>query len=111
MTREEINKISLFEPHCFETVEEEIWYQMGCIDGLEAADKEPNTSALWHDASEEPKKGELILVEVVNTIPESKDIRYFVEYAAEWVLNCIKTEGFKCRWAYISDLLPKGGEE
>lgn len=68
-------------------------------------------SQVWHDVSEEPKKGELILVEVVNTIPESKDIRYFVEYAAEWVLNYIKTEGFKCRWAYISDLLPKGGEE
>ena len=66
--------------------------------------------SIWNDESEEPKKGELILVEVVNTIPESKDIRYFVEYAAEWVLNCIKTEGFKCRWAYISDLLPKGGD-
>lgn len=68
-------------------------------------------SQVWHDASEEPKKGELILVKVVNTIPEKNEVRYFVEYVEEWIVGLMKTEGFKCHWAYISDLLPKGGTQ
>lgn len=68
-------------------------------------------SQVWHDASEEPEKGELILVEVMNTIPKKNEVRYFVECVEEWVVNLMKTEGFQTRWAYISDLLPKGGEE
>ena len=55
MTREEINKFSGVEPYCFETDREEDWYKMGCIDGLEAADAEPNIRRLWHNPSEEPQ--------------------------------------------------------
>lgn len=66
-------------------------------------------SQVWHAASEEPKNGEFILVEVVNTIPTRNDTRYFIEYSEEWMVKLMKTDGFKCRWAYIKDLLPKGG--
>lgn len=68
-------------------------------------------SQVWHDASEEPEKGELILVEVMNTIPEKNEVRYFVEYVEEWIVGLMKTDGFQCRWVYISDLLPKGGTQ
>lgn len=60
MTREEIEKFSEVEPYCFETDREARYYdigcyKMGCIDGLKAADAEPNLESLYHDASEEPK--------------------------------------------------------
>ena len=42
MTREEIEKLLVVEPYCLETDEEERWYKIGCIDGLNAADTEPN---------------------------------------------------------------------
>lgn len=67
-------------------------------------------SQVWHDASEEPEEGKLILVEVVNTMPNKNEVRYFIEYVEEWIVGLMKTEGFKCRWAYISDLLPKGDD-
>ena len=51
MTREEIDKLSAVEPYCFETNREERWYEIGCIDGLKAADAEPNLERLWHDVS------------------------------------------------------------
>ena len=54
MTREEIEKLWVVEPYCLETDEEERWYKIGCIDGLNAADTEPNLESLWHDACEEP---------------------------------------------------------
>ena len=79
--------------------------------GAEWSDNNPDLLSLWHDASEEPEKGELILVEVVNTIPKNNEVRYYVEYVEEWIVGLMKTEGFQCRWAYISDLLPKGGEK
>lgn len=81
------------------------------IDGVQWADENPNLESLWHYAiEEEPKKGEYILVEVVNTLIPN-EIGYHVEYVEEWMINLMKTEGFKCRWAYINDLLPKGGEK
>lgn len=101
MTREEINKISLFEPYCFETVGEEIWYQMGCIDGLEAADKEPNTSALWHDASEEPNENTDILF--ISKNGNVHKVSKVDNSLYSWLTD---NKGIK-RWAYIYDLLPK----
>lgn len=106
MTREEIEEFSGVELNCFETDREEDWYKIGCIDGLKAADAEPNLASLWHDASEEPKgdnweiicqneKGECYLE------CKADSMRLPVtwgEYAA--IKRIIK-------WAYISDLLPK----
>ena len=87
---------------------------MRCYDAVlhevEIADEHPKN--IWHDANEEePKKGEYILVEVVNTLTPNNETGHFVEYADKWIVNTMKIEGFKCRWAYIDDLLPKGGEQ
>lgn len=110
MTRDEIEKISAVEAYCFETDREERWYEIGCIDGLKAADAEPNLESLWHDASEEPKDGTHILME------------YSFTYFKEYVGYHVKYDGpgswdkfRKCygitRWVDISDLLPKGGKK
>lgn len=77
--------------------------------GAKWADQHPDNA--WHDASETPKKNKLILVEVVNTLTPDNEIRYYVEYVEDWIVNIMKTEGFQVRWAYITDLLPKGGEQ
>ena len=63
-----------------------------------------NLNDVWHDASEEPqesmnilclsKKGSINLVSNIN----------------EWLYNWLKNESNLDKWAYISDLLPKGGE-
>lgn len=114
MTREEINEFNPIEPYCFETDGEERWYQIGCIDGLDAADKEPNTSVLWHKPNDKPEEGELIVC--VDTDCEwhtgSFDRMGNGEgYYAVWdycILQCY-WEDVKM-WAYAKDLLPKGGE-
>ena len=79
------------------------------IDGAKWADEHPIN--VWHNASEEPKEEELILLEVINTLSEGDEVKYFIEYSRKWVVDSMKTKGFKCRWAYIEDLLPKGGEK
>lgn len=77
--------------------------------GAKWADKHPIN--VWHYANKEPEKHSPILIEVINTLTSQNEIRYYIEYVEEWVIGLMKTEGFKCRWAYIKDLLPKGGEE
>ena len=85
------------------------FYIKGFIEGAKWADTHP---VIWHDVSEEePKKEEFILVEVIDTLTPNSEIGYYVEYVSEWLLDSMKTEGFKCRWAYISDLLPKGDKK
>lgn len=66
-----------------------------------------NLSQVWHDANEEPEKDKLVIIEVVNSLTPKNEIGYYVEYTEDWVVNSMKTEGFKCRWVYIDDLLPK----
>lgn len=67
-------------------------------------------SKIWHDASEEPKEGTHILME------------YSFMYFKEYIGYHVKYDGLgswgkfrKCsgitRWAYIDDLLPKGGKK
>lgn len=72
---------------------------------------EEQIANLWHDASETPKKNRYILIEVVITLTPKNVIGYYVEYTENTVVKIMKTEGFRCRWAYISELLPKGGKE
>lgn len=106
MTRKEIEKILAEEPYCFETDREEIWYEIGCVEGLRAADAEPNLASLWHNASEEPQG-------------DNYKILCVDDYDLSWVekrANIVGLhnnwdeytviEGVKM-WAYISDLLPK----
>ena len=107
MTREEIEKISVAEPYCFESDREEDWYKIGCTDGLKAADAEPNLESLWHDVNEKPKNGQWFLAQIgdnafdtfIMAMDKNKDWR-------KW------SKGINIkRWAHISDLLPKGGKK
>lgn len=62
-------------------------------------------SQVWHEAKEEPKKGEWILGEYQGDIYQT----YLCGYVdCEWSSY---VEVFSLiRWAYIKDLMPKGGE-
>lgn len=116
MTREEIEEFSGVELNCFETDREEDWYKIGCIDGLEAADAEPNLESLWHEVSEEPELNQWFLAQIgddafdtfIMAMDKNEDWR-------KW------SKGINLkRWTYIRDLLPeqfgipnklKGGEK
>ena len=105
MTREEIEKISTVGPYCFKTDREKRWYEIGCIDGLAAADEEPNLERIWHDAGEEPRCNELLLGEDTDGF----SIYKWCGQEDNWESFVNKT-GLS-RWAYIDDLLPKGGKK
>ena len=106
MTREEIEKLSVVEPYRFESYFEERWYEVGCIDGLKAADAEPNLEILWHDASEEPQcEYEFICQDTLGNVwltDRRANETGWEEYAA---CECI------VHWAYVSDITPKGGKK
>ena len=106
MTRDEIEEFSGVELNCFETDREEDWYKIGCIDGLKAADTEPNLASLWHGAHEEPKgdNWKILCVDVYDKCWVDNRVNAFLlhnkwdEYAA---IELVKM------WAYIDDLLYK----
>ena len=109
MTREEIEKLSVVEPYRFESQFEEIWYKVGCIDGLEAADAEPNLEILWHNAVEEPKGDYIILCDGLDNLQWVENYQHIDMFYANWkdyvdAFNVI-------RWAYVKDLVPKGGKK
>lgn len=67
-------------------------------------------SKIWHDASEEPKKGTHILME--------DDFLHSKEYKSHKIgdslvnnWDTLKKFYRISRWAYIKELLPKGGEK
>ena len=76
------------------------------LHGTEFADNNPDLSALWHDA---------------NIVPsENKGITYLTKNNKLGVFNSIKSNNWDwyvsgkysiIKWAYSSDLLPKGGEK
>lgn len=74
--------------------------------GAMFADKNPDLSSLWHDASEEPHENGWILLQfstdVYDTLELPRDVGVWLDF--------VKMRNF-VRWAYISDLLPKGGEK
>ena len=110
MTREEIEKISVSKPYRFESHFEKIWYEVGCIDGLKAADAEPNLNSIWHDAIEEPlDEYEIICIDTLGNVwltNRKEDMKY---HQTGW-LECTMCECI-VKWAYVKDLLPKGGEK
>lgn len=85
---------------------EELWYEKGCVDGLNAADAEPNLESFWHDVSEEPTNYSTQIV-----YQDKSDICWFAsqlqwfEYRWDW--KRFVDDHQMVRWAYISDLLPK----
>ena len=108
MTREEIEEFSGVEPNCFETDREEDWYKIGCIDGLEAADAEPNLESLWHDAREFPNKALPIIVEIDDDIEHSYEVISINETDEKFWEYLVSDRDITI-WAYVKDLLPKGG--
>lgn len=96
MTREEIEKIGAVGHYCFKTDREKRWYEIGCIEGLAAADEEPKENSK---------------IAIVDTKGEFWIIDYFSEYFYERGLYgwdfCKENYNLKI-WAYIDDLLPKG---
>lgn len=71
--------------------------------GAKWADKHPKN--VWHDASEEPRPNELMLG------IDSDGVSLYKWYEQEDSWDSFVTITELSRWAYISDLLPKGGEE
>lgn len=108
MTREE--EIKQVANACFEDVE----YYFSFITGAEWADEHPDLSSLWHDSSEEP---EPITMQIIY-YSESLDyccIDYpnylIIKYGGAemtWETSVLRNRITK--WAYVSDILPKGGE-
>lgn len=78
------------------------------LHGVEWADEHPVD--VWHDVSEEPSEYKYILFEYIS---KQRELKYFAQYVTKNTYGMLQEfERFgKCRWAYISDLLPKGGEK
>lgn len=75
-------------------------------EGAKWADNHPKN--VWHDTDDMPKSNSWILIQ--NDKYEYDTLNIKSEYIrSSWVSTC-KVFRYK-RWAYISDLLPKGGEK
>lgn len=77
------------------------------LHGVAWADKHPIN--IWHQASEVPENGAHILMEC--KLLDSKEFKsYNIDYKGVVNWEVLKRYFGISRWAYISDLLPKGGE-
>ena len=85
---------------------EQILRQNAC-DGLGVTYAEPNLKSLWHDPSEEPKLDQWFLAQIGDDAFDTFIMA--MDKNKKW-RNWCKGINIK-RWAYISDLLPKGGEK
>ena len=67
MTREDIEQLNVLVPYCFETDQEEHWYNIGLKHGLEIADEHPKLP--WISVKEDLpcNHKELIVIENVCT--------------------------------------------
>lgn len=64
-------------------------------------------SQVWHDANEKPRTKEWLLVQFDE---DDYDTLYFVILSIDMWCDWCKTYHV-IQWAYISDMLPKGGEK
>ena len=77
------------------------------LQGAEWSDKHPKN--VWHDACEEPQDNYIVLCDGLDNLQWVENCQHIDIYYANWQ-NYV--EAFKVnRWAYIKDLLPKGGEQ
>ena len=75
--------------------------------GAKWADKHPNLDSLWHEPSEEPKDETHILIEY-DYLGSKELLSYNIgDGLVNW--ERLKKNCGISRWAYISDILPKGG--
>ena len=101
MTREEerIKQIEQFASQCYEDGERYSAFISGAI----WADNNPKN--VWHHSSEEPKKYPILCKDEQNYVWTEYSLNDYVDGWDEFVdFNEIS------QWAYISDLLPKGGK-
>lgn len=98
MTREE-QILSEAKKHYYDSIN----CHNAFLHGVEWADEHP--ANVWHDASEEPKCDEYLLGE------DNDGFSIYMWRSQEDSWNLFVGITTLCRWAYISDLLPKGGEE
>ena len=75
-------------------------------DGAEWTDKHPQD--VWHDASEKPRAKEWMLVQFGEDDYEALALS---ESGVNTWFNVWVDEYGAIRWAYISDLMPKGGKQ
>lgn len=99
MTREE-QIISEAKKHYYDSIN----CHNAFLHGVEWADEHP--ANVWHDASEEPTKKGYLLIQFGNAEYGTFKLRDIDVWRAWLMKNC-----YIIRWAYISDLLPKGGEK
>ena len=85
-------------------------FENGFINGAGWADLHHNLERLWHDAVEEPKgEYEIICLDTLGNVwitNRKQDMKY---HQTGW-LECTMCECI-VKWAYVKDLLPKGGEK
>lgn len=110
MTRDEerIEQIENFASQCYEDRERYSAFIAGAI----FADNNPpqdiiNLNNVWHDASDNPTEDTLILY---RTASGECDVTELV-CTSEGVWHLFVNDYEVAEWAYISDLLPKGGEK
>ena len=73
------------------------------------SDLHPNLERLWHDASVEPKGTYIVLCDGLDNLQWVENCQHIDIYYANWQNYA---EAFNViRWAYVKDLLPKGGEQ
>ena len=75
-------------------------------DGAEWVDEHPQD--VWHEAKEKPRVKEWILVHFEE---DEYDTLFLSESGVNTWFNVWVDEYRAIRWAYISDLLPKGGKK
>ena len=78
-------------------------YKDAFIEGADWADSHPVN--VWHDAREEPRSNELLLGEDTDGF----SIYRWCGQEDNW--EAFVNETGLSRWAYIDDLLPKGGKK
>lgn len=81
----------------------QINFENGFIDGANWADKNPVN--VWHDINDEPKKYPILCEDKKNRVWIDHNLKDYIESWDMYVEFCEII-----RWAYISDLLPKGGD-
>lgn len=98
-----IEQIEKFASQCYEDGGKYSAFIAGAI----WADNNPDLSVLWHSASEIPKDGEWILIQYDD---DRYDLLELGDTHADIFCAWCKRYGV-IRWAYVDDLLPKGGEQ
>lgn len=76
------------------------------VDGAKWAEECLNLSSLWHDASEYPSKSGVILYQT--TLGQFRTVCNDKSGEGAWKVFAMDYD--VARWAYVSDLFPKGGE-